>query len=236
LPQIKSWELRVDIKTLPAFDLSYAERLHFNDLISYIELPMTSLPAQLAHVTLSNVILTPESLTSREPYFMPRLTTLQLKSTTIFGYLRQYFTTPKLKVLCLEKITFYTENTGIDSAPISKTDMLPSDIPFFRSMQSLERLSIRQMQVSAALAVDLRYCPDLRELDLSWCLAEDFLSSWMEALNDTNSFPALKSIHVDYSWSKNLPVSFSDFAKVCVAQRAGMIVFGNGSCNPRRVK
>jgi hypothetical protein len=125
LPQIKSWELRVDVRNLPAFDLSYAEKLDFNDLLSYVELPMTSLPAQLTHVTLSNVILTTESLTSREPHFMPRLTTLQLKSTTIFGYLRQYFTIPKLKVLCLEKITFYTENTGLDSAPISKTDKLP---------------------------------------------------------------------------------------------------------------
>jgi hypothetical protein len=228
LPQIKSWKIEAEPKSLALFDLTQAETLELHCREGFMGTWMTYLPSQLHHLTLNEVRFNSESISSYAPLVMPQLTTLRLMATNFDGPMQNYLKLPKLKNLYLEFVYFMIpEDTTIIEEEDLRTAQVLSEAAFFGSLPELELLSLCQMPADEALTTSLQQCSRLRELTIILCEVESFLSSLITALTDNKSFPSLNTLAINYSWTNTLPISFMEFTKRCAHQRPGMFVFGN---------
>jgi hypothetical protein len=177
-------------------------------------LSLQSIPTTLTELAIREVSLSSKSLQARKPCRFPSLTTLKITNAVIEGHFQDYFILPKLKNLYLTELLYI--NAPQDQCPI------PRD-------WQIEHLTLQKLPVQSIVLQRMRAWPKLQSLRFIQADLGLFIDFFHEYVGDKNSFRALKSLHIEDSWSPWCEWSYESFVGMCATERPGLEISGNGN-------
>lgn len=224
-PHLRKLYIDGEPELFQAFDITQVQSLQ---LCSEDDTTLlaTFLPIHLTELHLRDVQIT-SGERPNQAHCLPQLTSLKLEYIEIQGTLSQYLKLPKLRHLDLDTVTFSPSDNEVESADESQggASVERPDLVFLQGFLGLNTLSFANMPVDGLIVERIKLYPQLYSL-ITIC-NENFIPSFLGALDDKSSFPALSWFQMESYWDRMESMSCKDFIELCAIKRPYMNIFNN---------
>jgi hypothetical protein len=229
---IRTWRIEGRNDLLALLDLSSADSLDFWSTNDFMNRLLAPLPSQLTTLRLGRIVFTPESLQHGQRHALPCLTSLMVRDIILFGPMSKYFHCPKLDHLSynIYPRDFILANAiDVQKSPYHAPILETFDKTFFQETLALRSIIFAGTTMDEAVVPFLASCPILHSLEMRDCRIEGFIFPFLETLQNAKCFPAMRTLHFEYSWPAQLELSYEEFVAQCNSLRRGIQV----SCERR---
>jgi hypothetical protein len=233
LPSLKTLKIRGDYRIFKAFDLTDVKNLEFTALDGpSLIFDLSRLPTGLVDLELGEVNFGLDFPSSNGPFPLPHLTRLRLYDLVVQGSLNQYLLVPELIHLTIHRTKFHpvdeVHSYIYRGREERRAARMLSDSLFLRRAPKLQSLSLENMDMDESFVAELRLCPRLRTLNLSYCLAAVFVRGFYSCLDDDRFFPSLETLELNDSWPDIPEMTYPEFFDSCWMRRPDLDVCGDG--------
>jgi hypothetical protein len=178
------------------------------------------LPSQVNKLSLTGAGYTFTPSINLQPHSMPNLVSLHLKNFIIEVSLQAHLELPNLKHLDLDNVSFKFPGQTTGAIQSEDTPVLRVDMTFSPKLLNLESLRLRRIAVDESLILELQSYHNLHSLTIQGTDTGPLFFTFSKNLNtNATSFPSLRSIKIECSWTEGLLVPYQLLVNSCSSRQ-----------------